>query len=227
MRILIIEDNKEIRDLLKIGLESEMFSVDTAEDGEAGSYSARTNEYDVILLDNILPKKTGEFVCKDIRSAGKTTPIIIVSMNVDIEEKTRLLNAGADDYVAKPFSFKELLARIRAVLRRPKHAEVEVLKNGHLSLNSATHEVRLGDKPIYLTRKEFSLLELLLRHHGGVVSRGMILEHVWDMDGNPFSNTIETHIFNLRKKIEGNKRNTKSKLICNVPGRGYRIATAS
>ncbi len=221
MRILIIEDNKDIRDLLRVGLETEMFSVDTASDGESGSYTARTNEYDLILLDNALPKKSGVEVCREIRMAGKTIPIILISVKSDPDEKTRLLNTGADDYVAKPFSFRELLARIHAILRRPKNIEPEDLTSGDLTLNSRTHEVHRGSEPIYLTRKEYCLLELLVKRSGEVVSRGTILEHVWDMDGNPFSNTIETHIFNIRKKIEKGK----SRIIWNVPGRGYRIAT--
>lgn len=221
MRILIVDDNKEIRELLKTGFESEMFAVDTAENGEKGSYIARTNEYDIIIMDNVMPKKTGAEACTEIRKAGKNTPIILLSVESSPEEKTRLLGLGADDYVAKPFSFKELLARVRAVLRRPRKTIAENLVSGNLSLNSATQEVKLGKKPVYLTRKEYSLLELLLRHSGEVVSRGAIMEHVWDLDGNPFSNTIETHVFNLRKKIE---KKGESRMIWNIPGRGYKLA---
>ncbi len=216
----MIEDNKDIRDLLRVGLESEMFSVDTAEDGEVGSYTARTNDYDLILLDNVLPKKTGDEVCREIRRSGKKTPVILMSIKSHVEEKVRLLNIGADDYIAKPFSFKELLARVHAVLRRPENRFPENLETGDLILNSRTHEVQRGDKSIYLTRKEYSVLEILIRNSGKVVSRGTIMEHVWDMDADPFSNTIETHIFNLRKKIE----KEKERLICNVPGRGYKLA---
>lgn len=220
MRILIIEDNKEIHGLLKIGLETEMFTVDVAEDGEKGSYIARTNDYDLIILDNKLPKKTGVEVCREIRLAGKSMPIILLSVESETEEKIKLLTAGADDYVTKPFSFQELLARIHAILRRPENTTGEDLKTGNLTLNSRTHEVKIGNKNIYLTRKEYCLLELLMKHSGEVVSRGMIMEHVWDMDGNPFSNTIETHVFNLRKKIDDKRH----KLIWNIPGRGYKIA---
>lgn len=220
MRILVIEDNEEIRDFLKIGLEAETFSVDTAGDGESGSYIARTNDYDLVILDNILPKKTGVEVCRDIRKAGKNMPIILLSVESETEEKIRLLRAGADDYMTKPFSFKELLARVQAILRRPENNIPEDLVAGDLTLNSRTHEVKLGNESVYLTRKEYSLLELLIRHSGEVVSRGAIMEHVWDLDGNPFSNTVETHIFNLRRKIEKNK----NRLIWNVPGRGYKLA---
>ncbi len=220
MRILIVDDNKEIRELLKTGFESEMFVVDTAENGEKGSYMARTNEYDIIILDNIMPKKTGAEACAEIRKAGRKTPIILLSVESSPEEKIRVLGLGADDYVAKPFSFRELLERVRAVLRRPQVTPTENFSVGHLSLNSRTQQVKRGRKNIHLTKKEYSLLELLLRHNGEVVSRGKIMEHVWDFDGNPFSNTIETHVFNLRKKIE--KRGEH--MIWNVPGRGYRLA---
>lgn len=219
MRILIIEDNKDIHEMLRLGLETEMFWVDVAEDGESGSYIARTNDYDLIILDNMLPKKSGVDVCRDIRKAGKRTPIILLSVESDTEEKVKLLTAGADDYVTKPFSFKELLARIRALLRRPESNISEDLESGDLKLNSRTQQLKKNGKEIYLTRKEYSLLELLMRHRGEVVSRGTIMEHVWDLDGNPFSNTIETHVFNIRRKIEDKER----RLIWNVPGRGYKI----
>lgn len=220
MRILIIDDNKDIRALLKRGFEAEMFAVDIAENGEIGSYTARTNDYDIIILDNIMPKKTGAEVCKEIRKAGKKTPIILLSVESSPEEKAKLLALGADDYISKPFSFQELLARVRAILRRPNQTIEENLVAGELSLNSRTQVVKLGKRNLYLTRKEYSLLELLLRNSGEVVSRGAIMEHVWDLDGNPFSNTIETHIFNLRKKIERGK----NKMIWNIPGRGYKLA---
>lgn len=219
MRILVIDDNKDIRDLLKIGLETEMFSVDTAEDGERGSYAARTNEYDLVLLDNVLPKKSGLEVCAEIRQSGKHVPIILMSIKSDTEEKIRHLNTGADDYVPKPFSFQEILARIHAILRRPPNTIPENIEAGDLVLNSRTHQVTRGSKDIYLTRKEYSLLEILMRHNSEVVSRGTIMEHVWDLDGNPFSNTIETHIFNLRKKIE----KKSERIIHNIPGRGYKL----
>lgn len=222
MRILIIDDNKDIRELLKVGLEAEMFSVDTATDGEEGSYLARTNEYDLVLLDNVMPKKSGPEVCHDIRNAGKSVPIILMSVKSETNEKIRLLNMGADDYVPKPFSFDELLARIRAILRRPEQTISENITAGDITLNSRTHEVTRGKRHIYLTRKEYSLLEILIRNNSGVVSRGTIMEHVWDLDANPFSNSIETHVFNLRKKLE--KKNER--LIVNVPARGYRINLA-
>ncbi len=220
MRILVVEDEKEISKFLKASLEAEFFSVDVAEDGEQGSYLGRTTDYDLVILDNILPKKTGSGVCEDIRKNGKNVPIIMLSVKADTASKVELLNAGADDYLIKPFSLEELLARIRALLRRPKHIESEVLTLDDLTLDTKTCVVRRGKSDIYLTRKEFMLLEYLLRNKSIVLSRGMILEHVWDMDADPFSNTIESHILSLRRKIDSP---SKRKLIHTIPGRGYKM----
>lgn len=220
MRILLIEDEKEISQFLKTTLAAELFSVDVAEDGERGSSLAILNDYDLVILDNILPKKSGLEVCKYIRARGKNMPIIMLSVKSDAATKIELLNAGADDYVIKPFSFEELMARIKAILRRPKHIEDDILHIDDLTLDTRKYAVTRGKKETYLTRKEFMLLEYLLRNKGVVLSRGMILEHVWDMDTDPFSNTIESHILSLRRKIDPAG---KKKLIHTVPGRGYKI----
>lgn len=220
MRILVVDDDKEIREFLKANLQAECFVVDTAADGEEGSYLGRTHEYDVIILDNILPKKNGFEVCHDIRQAGKTVPIIILSVQSDVEDKVDLINAGADDYLTKPFAYRELQSRLRALLRRPVSITPPVLKIDDLTLDVLQQKVRRGKKEIYLTRKEFALAEYLMRHSGSVVSRGMLMEHVWNDDIDPFSNTIEAHILNLRKKIDSN---AKRRLIHTVPGRGYKI----
>lgn len=220
MRILIIEDDDDIRDMLKVSLEAETYSVDTVADGEQGSYMARTNDYDLIILDFMLPKKDGKTICTEIRKAEKTVPIIMLTVRSATEAKVELLNAGADDYLTKPFSFQELKARISALLRRPREMQTNTLEIGDLTIDTLRHKVTRTGKDVYLTRKEFALLEYLLRHQGIVVSRGMILEHVWDAEGDPFSNTIEAHILNLRKKIDAQN---KKKLIHTVPGRGYTI----
>lgn len=220
MRILLIEDERRISKFLKATLEAELFSVDVAEDGERGSSLAIINDYDLIILDNILPKKSGLEVCTYIRTKGKNMPIIMLSVKSDTATKVELLNAGADDYVIKPFSFDELMARIKAILRRPKHIEDDILHIDDLTLDTRKYIMTRGKKEIYLTRKEFMLLEYLLRNRGVVLSRGMILEHVWDMDTDPFSNTIESHILSLRRKIDPAG---KKKLIHTVPGRGYKI----
>lgn len=200
MRILLIDDDELLVENLKTSLEADAYAVDCAFDGERGSFLARTCPYDMIILDNILPKRSGLKVCEELRSAEVSTPIIMLSVKDDPVTKATLLNSGADDYLAKPFSFKELQARMKAILRRPKLIKNDVLKIDNLVVNTAKQQAKRGKKIIYLTRKEFSLLEYLLRHKGNVVSRGMIMEHVWNIDTDPFSNTIEAHILNLRKR---------------------------
>ena len=218
MRILLVEDEDDIIEFLQPALEEECFVLDIAKDGKRGSFLGRSYEYDLIILDNMLPKKDGMEVCKEIRDAGKTTPILMLSVLGNTEKKVELLNAGADDYLSKPFSLVELIARIRALLRRPMNMTDEILKIDDIVLNGKKHTVKIKKKDIYLTKKEFMLLEYLLRNQGTVLSRGMIMEHVWDMNADPFSNTIESHILSLRKKL-----GSKSKLIRTIPGRGYKI----
>ena len=220
MKLLIVEDDAEIRAFLKHGLEAENASVDIAEDGERGVFLARTNEYDVILLDNMLPEKMGIEVCKEIRKAQKSVPIIVLSALSDTSIKIKLLEAGADDYMTKPFSIEELRARIKALARRPKDMEHDVLSIDNLVLDIQRCEVTRGGKSIYLTRKEFALLEYFLRNRGFALSRAMMMEHVWDMHADPFSNTIESHVLSLRRKIENPKY---AKLIHTIPGRGYKM----
>lgn len=221
MRLLIVEDEKEILSFLKPSLEAECFAVDIAEDGEKGAYLAKSNDYDVIILDNMLPKKSGAEVCQEIRLSGKTVPIIILSALSDVNKKVELLNIGADDYLTKPFSFQELVARIKTLLRRPAPIKNDLLQIDDLSLDLRKNLVTRGQEEIRLTRKEFMLLEYLLRNPGLVLSRSMIMEHVWDMNADPFSNTIEAHILSLRKKIK--TKNSQKELIHTIPGRGYKI----
>lgn len=220
MRILIVDDEEDVRDLLRHTLKAEGFAVDSAEDGERGSYLARTNEYDIIVLDNRLPKKSGIEVVREVRLNNVETPILILSVLSDARYKSDLLNAGADDYLAKPYSFEELVARIRALLRRPKQVLADVLHVDDLALDTKAHTVRRGKCALVLTHKEFSLLEYLMRNQGAVLTRGMLMEHVWDMNADPFSNTIESHIASLRRKIE---RKGSIPLIKTVSGRGYKI----
>jgi two-component system, OmpR family, response regulator len=220
MRILVVEDDPKISDFLKIGLESEYFAVDVVTDGEEGLYLASTNEYDVMVLDSMLPHKGGLDVCKELRQKGILIPIMGLSVKSETSNKVAFLNAGADDYLTKPFSFEELIARIRALLRRPQEIQSDILEIGGLELDSKRHIVKRDGEEIYLTRKEFLLLEYLMKNQGTVLSRGMILEHVWDMNADPFSNTIETHIMTLRKKLD---RERQSRLIQTVPGIGYKF----
>jgi two-component system, OmpR family, response regulator len=220
MRLLVIEDDAIIRKFLAVSLKREGFAVDVAEDGEQGSYIARTNEYDLIILDNVLPKKSGPEVCAELRKHSKTTRILVLSVQADAPTKVDLLRLGADDYLAKPFSYEELLERIRAILRRPSAMAYQMVSHGDLVLDVGNQLIVRDGEEIHCNRKEFALLEYLLRNRGMVVSRGMLMEHVWDRNIDPFSNTIETHISSLRRKLD--RRNGK-KLIHTVPGRGYKI----
>ena len=220
MKILVVEDEKEILEFLRKSLEAECYVVDTAEDGEKGSFMARTNEYDLIILDNTMPTKIGQEVCKDVRKDGKNVPILILSVRSETTTKVDLLNAGADDYLTKPFSLDELLARIKALTRRPAKIEDEVLQVEDLVLDAGRHLVKRGEIDIGLTRKEFVLLKYLMKNQGTVLSRSMIMEHVWDMNADPFSNTIESHIVSLRKKVD---LEGKKKLIHTINGRGYKM----
>lgn len=224
MRILIIEDQQEILDFLKRHLEEECFVVDAVHDGSKGARLACAFEYDLIIMDNHLPSKMGVEICTEIRNSGKRTPILMLSVQSDIIKKIELLETGADDYMTKPFSYQELLARVRALLRRPFFVLQDIYQLEDLIVNFNTHTVTRNNEEVPLTKKEFMILEQLIRSQGQVVSRGAIMEHVWDATGDAFSNTIETHIGTLRKKIDAK---AAKKLIHTVSGRGYRILSYS
>jgi len=220
MRILVVEDEKETAATLKQKLEAECYAVDVEHDGERGFYKARTNDYDLILLDNGLPGKCGYDICSELREYKMATPILIVSVAATIEDKVSLLNCGADDYLAKPYAFSELLARVKALLRRPARVEGKELVVDGLSLDREIYSFAFHEKTKYLTPKEFMLLEYLMKNAGKVISRGMILEHVWDDSVDQFSKSLETHIMNLRRKID---QRDKDAFIHTVPGRGYMV----
>ncbi len=220
MKILIVEDDKATAEMVRDGLSSHSYTTDVSFDGADGSFMARSYEYDAIVLDYSLPKKSGLIVCKDIRNAGKSTPIIFLSGLDATETKIEVLEHGADDYMTKPFSLDELRARLKALTRRPAQIQEHIIKVHDLTLNTQTNVVSRNGKTIHLTRKEFGLLEYFMRHKGIMLSRTSIIEHVWTADNDPFSNTVEAHIRNLRKKINfGNRLD----LIRNLPGRGYII----
>jgi two-component system, OmpR family, response regulator len=219
MRMLIVEDEQEIREYLVQNFEKEGFIVDSSDNGEEGSYFARTNEYSILIIDHILPKKTGLEIIQEVREQEKTVPIIMLSVKSDTAHKIETFRAGVDDYVSKPFSFQELNARVKALLRRPYSIKNQIYQIDDLTIHSEKQEVTRNGRPIYLTRKEFLLLECLVKDTGKVLSRGVIMENVWDMSIDPFSNTLETHILNLRRKIGKNSK----KIIKTVPGRGYKI----
>ncbi|MBP6942729.1 MAG: response regulator transcription factor [Candidatus Buchananbacteria bacterium] len=220
MRILIIEDDIETQRALAACLKSACFAVDTADTGDKGLYLAQTNDYDLVISDYVLPEKNGLEICETLRAEGKTMPILILSVKGETPTKVEILNRGADDYLTKPYSFDELLARVQALLRRPKTIASSIITVGDITIDSAQQTVANGKKNLQLTRKEFSLLEYLARVQGTVVSRSTIMEHVWDIEGDVFSNTIEAHILNLRKKLA---TITKRKLIHTVSGRGYKL----
>ncbi len=220
MKILIIDDEAEIVEFLKQSLEAKFFLVETASDGERGAFMGRTGNYDLIILDYVLPKLNGAEVLKEIRQEKKHIPVIMLSVKSELPNKQEIFDLGADDYLTKPFLFDELLLHIRAVLKRPVKTESSLLKIDNLTLNLRTNTVRRGGIEIYLTKREFTLLEYLMRHRGKIISRGEILENVWDYNADPFSNSIETHMASLRRKIEINKNRD---LIHTFPGRGYKM----
>ena len=220
MRILVVEDEEKIRSFLKKSLEAECFAVDAVDNAEEALQLAELTNYGLLILDNILPKMSGLELCSTLRAKGIEVTIIILSVQSEIDIKVKALDAGADDYLTKPFSLQELLARVRALTRRQPHVERELLEAHDITLDSKRHVVRKGDEEIKLTRKEFMLLEYFMKNIGVVLSRGMIMEHVWDMNADPFSNTIESHVLSLRKKISDGE---KTEYIKTISGRGYKF----
>jgi DNA-binding response OmpR family regulator len=220
MKLLVVEDEISILNFLKPSLENEFYNVDIATDGEEGLAMALNNNYDLIILDIMLPKMNGDEICQALRTIKNDVPVIMLSAIAEAKKKVELFNCGADDYVTKPFSFEELLARIKALLRRPKKIESDILQIDSLYLDKNAKTVFRGDSQIHLTRKEFLLLEYLMENYGIVLSRGMIMEKIWDMNADPFSNTIESHIASLRRKIN-HHRTKKEELIQTISGRGY------
>lgn len=218
MRILIVEDEPALADLLKSNLEAEAYAVDVVNDGEMGLYSARTNRYDAIILDDILPGKRGSEICAELRRRGQTMPILFMSVQAAVDTKVRSLDLGADDYLAKPFAYSELSARLRALLRRPAILQPEALKFRNLTLDENSMSAVRAEERIYLTAKEYALLRYLMQNAGTLVTRAMIFEHVWDGETDPMSGMIETHIYNLRQKID---KPGMEKLIHTISGRGY------
>lgn len=202
-----------------MALKAVNFAVDSAQDGERGCFLALTNDYDLIILDCNLPKLSGQEIIKKLRADGRETPILVLTVQTEVNNKVDLLNLGADDYLTKPFAISELLARIKAILRRPKNISGEVLKIADLELDADKFLLTKGGSRIKLSSKEFSLLEYLLANKGRVLPRQEIMEHVWDENADPFSNTIEVHIMKLRRKIES----PGQQLIFTFSNRGYKI----
>ncbi len=222
MRILVIEDEHRIANTIKKGLEQERYALDVAYKGNEGFDLASTEEYDVILLDLMIPEMDGITVCKKLREQGIHTPVLILTAKSQIRNKVEGLDSGADDYLTKPFSFEELLARIRALTRRPKNTNNTTLEVEDLKLDPKTYEVERDKVKIQLSSKEFSLLEYLMRNPNTTLTKEQIIAHVWDYDADILPNTVEVYIKNLRTKID-QPFNNKQNLIRTVRGFGYRI----
>lgn len=221
MKILVVEDQENIAEMIKDGLEDEGFAVDYVLDGQAGLNRIEVNhdDYDLIVLDLMLPKKDGVEICKAARAQKIDTPILMLTARDSIEDITRGLDAGADDYLTKPFSLEVLAARIRAILRRPKTALPTELKAQSLVLNPVTKIVYKNNQPIKLTLKEFSLLEYLMRNPNQAISREQIITKVWDFAFDSFSNVVDVHITNLRKSLG----DQEGKIIETIRGVGYKL----
>ena len=222
MKVLIVEDEHKIANLIKQGLEQERFIVDVAYDGASGFDLASSEPYDVIILDRLLPGTDGLEICKKLRTLGIHISILMLTAKGQLADKVEGLNSGADDYLTKPFAFEELLARIKALIRRPKVTTSNVLEVEDLSLNIDTYEVRRGKDKINLSSKEFSLLEYLMRHQNKTLTKAQIINHVWSYEANILPNTVEVFIGYLRNKIDRPFKN-KPNLISTVRGFGYRI----
>ncbi|MDE2188823.1 MAG: response regulator transcription factor, partial [Patescibacteria group bacterium] len=204
MKLLLVDDDAELLEIVRDNLQSEGYIVDTASDGRTGSYMARTNHYDLIILDYSMPEKNGAVVTMELRNANILTPILFLSVIDDIDKKVNVLNGGADDFLQKPFVQQELSARIRAILRRPPTIKQNIISAAGIIIDMARQTVIQDGSPLYLTRKEYNLLEYLVKNKDTILSRSMIMEHVWNAESDPFSNTVEAHITNLRKKIQQN-----------------------
>jgi heavy metal response regulator len=220
MRILVVEDEKRIADFIARGLKEEHYAVDVAYDGEEGLYLAEINTYDLMIFDIMLPIHDGVEMCRKLRQKKINTPILMLTARAAVKDKVTGLNAGADDYLTKPFSFEELLARVKVLLRRPTANKTSVVKIADLELNQLNHEVKRTGKMIILTSKEFSLLEYFMLNTGQVISRSMISEHVWNEQFDSMTNVIDVHIRNLRNKID---EGFKKKLIQTLRGSGYML----
>ena len=222
MKILIIEDEHLIATSLKKGLEQEHYTVDTAFDGITGFDLASSGDYDLILLDLMLPGMDGMTICQKLRADNNHTPILMLTAKSQLEDKINGLNCGADDYLTKPFAFEELLARVRALSRRPQKANGKILIVGNLSLNTSTFEVTRSSKSIQLSNKEYSLLECFLRHPNQILNKDQLIQYVWSYESDILPNTVEVYIRNLRQKIDLPFKK-EAPLIKTIRGFGYKI----
>ena len=217
MRILIVEDNEKLAKYTKQMLEEEGYAVDVAHDGETGERQARSKNHDLVILDIMLPKKDGISVCKSLRDDNVNLPIIMITAKGEIEDKIMGLDSGADDYLVKPYDMKELLARVRALLRRPQEKVLSKLEVKDIILDNSKHTVTKKGVSISLTLKEYAILEYLMMNAGNVITREQLLEHCWDFAYSAFSNITDVYIKQLRKKL----KDTNEKYIQTIRGVGY------
>ena len=220
MRLLVVEDEKKVSSFIKKGLEEEGYAVDVASDGETGLQMALDRVHDLIILDIQLPKLDGLSLLHELRKEKATTPVLLLTVRATIEDKVLGLDAGADDYLTKPFAFQELVARTRALLRRRTEGKPAVLQVSDLTLDPARRAVVRGNRKIDLTTKEFALLDYFMRNPGHVLTRTMIAEHVWDYDFDSMTNVIDVYVNYLRKKIDSDH---EQKLIHTIRGVGYML----
>lgn len=220
MRVLLVEDEQKMLKYLVQGLEEQRYAVDSADNGEDGLHWALNFAYDVIVLDVMLPKMNGLELCRELRNQRVTTPILMLTARDTVDDRVAGLDCGADDYLVKPFFFRELLARLRALVRRDSSQKSTLLTVGELVLDTATHTVLRGNAPIELTTKEYTLLEFLMLHPNQVLSRTVIAEHLWNYDYMPDSNVVDVYIRYLRKKIDDHH---EEKYIHTIRGTGYQL----
>ena len=217
MRILLVEDEKKLSDVIKKGLIEDGYAVDQAFNGEEGLYLAESESYDVIILDIMLPKLDGMTICRELRKKGIVIPVLMLTAKTRVEDKVTGLNVGADDYLTKPFEFIELKSRVHALIRRSSQKPVSVISIGDIEIDTVKHIVKKKGKEIELTAKEFAILEFLARHKDEVVTRTQIMEHIWDYNFEGLSNVVDVFIASLRKKMKG-------KVIKTVHGVGYKLS---
>jgi len=224
MRILLVEDDAKAARVLTKGLREEGFSVDATRSGDEADELAGLNDYDLIVLDWLLPGKDGIQVCRDLRGRGLDTPILMLTARDTVADRIIGLNTGADDYLTKPFAFGELLARIRALLRRAAQTRAPLLRVADLQLDPVSHRVTRGGELVSLTAKEYAILEFLMRHAGEVVTRTQLGEHVWEAEYDTLTNLLDVHVSNLRRKID---RGGAAPLLHTVRGRGYLLGDSA
>lgn len=220
MRILLVEDEQKMLNFLRQGLEEQRYAVDAADNGDDGLHWALNFSYDVIVLDVMLPGMNGLEVCRELRNQRVITPVIMLTAKDTIDDRVAGLDCGADDYLVKPFAFRELLARIRALSRRDSYQKLTSLRVGDLELDTVTHTARRGEQTIELTTKEYALLEFLMLHPNQVLSRTVIAEHLWSYEYAPDSNVVDVYIRFLRKKIDDDH---EEKYIRTIRGTGYQL----